>query len=69
MTKPMSLEEIKGKIDGYHFLQAEGHLSEGDCVDAINDLIGRPNGENASIYDDLRDYKYESYCNFGLKDW
>ena len=62
----MSLQEIKEKIDGYHCLQSIGQLSEGDCGDAIGELIGRPDGPNASIYDDAHEYVWESYCKFGL---
>ena len=60
----MSLQEIKDKIDGYHCLQADGHLSEGDCGDAICDLIGRKDGPNALFYDEAFDYVFESYCKF-----
>ena len=62
----MTIQEIKEKIDGYHYLQSIGQLSAGDCGDAIGDLIGWPDGPNADIYDEAHNYKFESYCKFVL---
>jgi hypothetical protein len=64
----MSPQEIKEKIDGYNYLQSIGQLSAGDCGDAIGDLIGRPDGPNAEIYDDLHDYRENSRRKFELND-
>ena len=64
----MSPQEIKDKIDGYHYLQSIGQLSAGDCGDAIGDLIGRPDGPNASSYDELHDYREISRRKFQLND-
>jgi len=58
-----SVQEIKEKIDGYHCLQADGHLSAGDCGDAIGELT---RDLNAKDYDEVYDYVWESYCKFGL---
>jgi hypothetical protein len=65
MAKPMSLQEIKEKIDGYHCLQTEGLLSAGDCGDAIGELTKHLEGNE---YDDVHDYVWESYCSHGLND-
>jgi hypothetical protein len=59
----MSMQEIKDKIDGYHCLQADGHLSAGDCGDAIGDLTRHL---NAKDYDEAHDYAWESYRKHGL---
>jgi len=64
----MTPQEIKEKIDGYHCLQSIGQLSPGDCADAINDLIGRPDGSNSAIYDELYDYRDISRRKFELND-
>ena len=59
----MSLQEIKDKIDGYHCLLADGHLSAGDCDDAIGDLTRHLNAKDC---DEAHDYVWESYCKHGL---
>lgn len=65
MAKPMSLQEIKEKIDGYYCLQTEGLLSAGDCGDAIGELTRHL---DANEYDEVHDYAWESYCSHGLND-
>ena len=65
MTKLMSIQEIKEKIDGYHCLQADGHLSAGYCGDAIGDLTKHLNDKE---YDEVHDYAWESYCKHGLNN-
>ena len=66
MAKTMSIQEIKEKIDGYHCLQADGHLSEGDCGDAIGDLVRHLTDKE--YYDEVHDYRWESYCKFRLNN-
>ena len=65
MAKPMSLQEIKEKIDGYHCLQTEGLLSAGDCDDAIGEVTRHLDDKE---YGEVRDYVWESYCKFGLNN-
>lgn len=62
------LQDLKDKIDGYHTLVVIGEISEDDCGDAIGALIGREDGPNADIFDELHDYKFESYKRIILKN-
>ena len=65
-TKQLSAQDMKEKIDGYFAMVVDGCLTADDAHDAINDLIGRPNGHNKNIYDELHDYKFESMNKFSL---
>lgn len=63
--KTMSIQEIKQRIDGYHCLVSISQLSEGDCGDAIGDLL-RGLDLTQSELDDIYNHKWESYCRHGL---
>ena len=60
-----ALQSIKERIDGFHCLQADGHLSDGDCCDAIGALLTLVPAEQL---DEVHEYKWESFCKFGLNN-